>query len=149
MPPPSFHIRPIDAADARPLRHAILRPTQPFDATVYPLDDQPESGHFGAFWEDRLVGVASVYHEAQLGELDPRAWRLRGMATYAGQRGQGIGGALMEACLDHVRAHGGMTLWFNARTTAASFYRRFGFVVKGDVFDIEGIGAHVVMECEV
>ena len=93
--------------------------------------------------------MASVYHEAQPGETDPQAWRLRGMATYAEQRGQGIGGALMEACLAHVRTHGGTRLWFNARTTAAGFYRRFGFVVQGDVFDIEGIGPHVVMECDV
>ena len=147
--PPPLHIRPIEAADARPLRHAILRPSQPFEATVYPLDDQPESGHFGAFLESRLVGVASVYPEAEPGETAPHAWRLRGMATYAEQRGQGIGGALMQACLDHVRAYGGTRLWFNARTTAAGFYRRFGFMVKGNVFDIEGIGAHVVMECDV
>ena len=95
----------------------------------------------------RLVGVASVYHEAQPGETDPQAWRLRGMAIYAEQRGQGIGSALMHACLDHVRAHGGAVLWFNARTTAAGFYSRFGFAVQGDVFAIEGLGPHVVMTC--
>ena len=145
MNPPPFHIRPIDTAEARPLRHAVLRPNQPFEATLYPLDDQPESGHFGAFLEDRLAGVASVYHEAQPGDTDPRAWRLRGMATYEKQRGRGIGSALMQACFGHIRTHGGAVLWFNARTTAAGFYSRFGFTVKGDVFDIEGIGAHVVM----
>ena len=142
----TFHIRRIDAAETRPLRHAILRPNQPFEATVYPLDDQPESGHFGAFLENRLVGVASVFHEARPGDGDPRAWRLRGMATYEEHRGQGIGSALMQACLGHIRNHGGATLWFNARTTAAGFYRRFGFIVQGEVFDIEGIGPHVVME---
>ncbi len=147
MPPPPFQIHPIDAADARPLRHAILRPNQPFEATLYPLDDQPESGHFGAFCGDRLVGVASVYHEAQPGETDPRAWRLRGMATYEEERGQGFGSALMQACFGHIRAHGGGVLWFNARTTAAGFYSRFGFSIQGDVFDIEGIGPHVVMAC--
>ena len=146
MPPPPFHVRPIAAAEARPLRHTILRPTQPFEATVYPLDDQPESGHFGAFLGDTLVGVASVYHEAPPGETDARAWRLRGMATVEAARGQGIGSALMQACFGHVRSHGGGVLWFNARTTAAGFYRRFGFAVQGSIFDIEGIGPHVVME---
>ena len=142
----TFHIRRIDAAETRPLRHAILRSNQPFAATIYPLDDQPESGHFGAFLEDRLVGVASVFHEAQPGDDAPEAWRLRGMATYEEERGQGIGSALMHACFDHIRAHGGTTLWFNARETAAAFYSRFGFVVQGDIFELEDIGPHVVMQ---
>lgn len=145
MSSPAFHIRPIAAAEARPLRHAVLRPNQPFDATRYPLDAQPESGHFGAFVEDQLVGVASVYHEAQPGEDAPHAWRLRGMATLPQERDQGIGSALMQACLDHVRTEGGTTLWFNARTTAAGFYKRFGFAIQGEVFDLPGIGPHVVM----
>ncbi len=145
MPPPSYHIRPIEAPEARPLRHAILRPNQPFEATLYPLDDQPESGHFGAFIADRLVGIASIYHEAQPGEVDAGAWRLRGMATYPAERGQGIGSALLHACLDHIRAEGGTSCWFNARTTAAGFYSRFGFEIQGAEFDIEGIGPHVVM----
>lgn len=147
MNPPSYHIRPIDAAEARPLRHAILRPNQPFEATVYPLDDQPESGHFGAFLRGQLVGVASLYREAQPGETAHRAWRLRGMATDAAQRGCGIGSALMQACLGHVRTHSGTVLWFNARATAAAFYCRFGFTIQGTVFDLEGIGPHVVMTC--
>ena len=142
----TFQICQIDAAETRSLRHAILRPNQPFDATRYPLDEEPATGHFGAFLGDRLVGVASVFHEARPGDTDPRAWRLRGMATFEEERGQGIGSALMQACFDHIRAAGGATLWFNARTTAAGFYGRFGFVVQGDVFDIEGIGPHVVME---
>ena len=145
----TFQIRRIDAAETRPLRHAILRPNQPFEATVDPIDDLPSSGHFGAFFEDRLVGVASVFNEARPGDTDPRAWRLRGMATPEEERGQGIGGALMHACLNDIRAAGGTTLWFNARTTAAGFYSRFGFVVQGDGFDIEGIGPHVVMELTV
>ena len=115
----TFQIRRIDAAEARPLRHAILRPNQPFEATMYPLDDQPSSGHFGACLGDRLVGVASVFNEA------------------------------MHACLDYIRAAGSTTLWFNARTTAAAFYSRFGFVVQGDGFDLPGIGPHVVMELTV
>ncbi len=142
----TFQIRRIDAAEARPLRHAILRPNQPFEATVYPLDDEPASDHWGAFLGDRLVGVASVFNEARPGYTNPRAWRLRGMATREQDRGQGIGGALLHACLDYIRAAGGTTLWLNARTTAAAFYSRFGFVVRGNVFDIEGIGPHVVME---
>ncbi len=141
----TFQIRRIDAADTRSLRHAILRPNQPFEATLYPLDEEPASGHWGAFLGDRLVGVASVFNEARPGDTNPYAWRLRGMATREQDRGQGIGSALMHACLDYIRAHGGTVLWFNAGATATGFYSRFSFTIKGDVFDLPEIGPHVVM----
>ena len=96
MNPTTFQIRRIDAADTQPLRHAILRPNQPFEATVYPLDEEPASGHFGAFLGDELVGVDSVFNETRPGEINRYAWRLRGMATREQDRGQGIGGALLR-----------------------------------------------------
>ncbi|MHA1568850.1 MAG: GNAT family N-acetyltransferase, partial [Alphaproteobacteria bacterium] len=80
-------IRPIGAERARPLRQAVLRPDQPFDATRYDGDEAPDTAHFGCFIEDVLVGVASVYREPSPDSDDARAWRLRGMATAAEVRG--------------------------------------------------------------
>lgn len=136
-------IRPVAAEDVRPLRHRILRPEQPLEATVYPGDDLPGSVHLGAFDGDRLVGIASLYHEPRAGTDD--GWRLRGMATEAEARGRGLGAALLTACLEHVAAAGGGELWCNARDAAIGFYRRAGFDVISAEFDIPGIGPHVVM----
>lgn len=72
-------------------------------------------------------------------------WRLRGMATGPGARGQGFGSALLTACLDHAAAAGGAEVWCNARRAAMGFYRRAGFEVIGDEFEVEDIGPHVVM----
>ncbi len=105
----------------------------------------------GAFDGDRLVGIASLYREGRDGPVNPvkgplgPGWRLRGMATDDAVRGAGFGGALLAACIEHVAAAGGGELWCNARMVAVGFYRRAGFEIVSDEFDVPGIGAHVVM----
>lgn len=147
-------VRPIDAEETRRLRHSVLRPSQAFDATAYPGDDDAATRHFGAFQGGRLVGVASIYREDPSGDdhggaLPGDGWRLRGMATAPEARGLGAGRALLSACVDYVAANGGGLLWCNARTVAAGFYTAAGFAVVGEEFDIPGIGPHVVASVRV
>jgi predicted GNAT family N-acyltransferase len=138
-------IRPIPAADGRPLRHSVLRPGQPFEDTFYAGDDDADTVHLGAFDDARLVGVVSLYREPRPGGPGS-GWRLRGMATEPDVRGAGFGAALLAGCVDHVAAAGGGgELWCNARASAIGFYRRGGFEVVGGEFDVAGIGPHVVM----
>jgi predicted GNAT family N-acyltransferase len=136
-------IRRITAEEVRPLRHRVLRPGQAFEETRYPGD---EAGvHFGAFdGEGRLVGIASLYREDRAGG-PAGGWRLRGMATDPAVRGAGFGAAVLAASIDHVAGEGGTELWCNARLPAVGFYRRAGFDVVSDEFEVDGIGPHVVM----
>lgn len=143
-------IRPISAAETRPLRAQILRPGQPPENLVYPGDDHPDVFHGGAFEDDRLVGIATIYPEAPPDEYRNQlptggSFRLRGMATTPDVRGKGFGCDLLEACFEHIRRHDANLLWCNARVIALDFYRRMGFETVGHEFDIEGIGAHYVM----
>ena len=143
-------ICPISAAETRPLRSLLLRPGQPPENLVYPGDEHPDAFHAGAFEDERLVGITSIYPEAppemyrdQLLEGD--AFRLRGMATLPEVRGQGHGRDLLYACFDHVRHHNANLLWCNARIVALDFYKRLGLQIIGPEFEIEGIGPHHVM----
>ncbi len=120
----------------------MLRPGQPFLETRYPGDDA--GVHYGAFDGDQLVGIASLYEEDRA-DGSAGGWRLRGMATDAAVRGAGFGAALLAHCLEHVAGAGGTELWCNARMAAVGFYRRAGFEVLSDEFDVPGIGPHVVM----
>ncbi len=138
-------IRPITAEETRPLRHAVLRPGQSFEQTVYSRDDHPETLHLGAFDGDRLVAIASLYREARPHRQSRAAWRLRGMATDPGRGGRGFGTAMLDASVAHVAEEGGGELWCNARLPALGFYLRSGFEVDGDEFEIDGIGPHVVV----
>ena len=143
--PRAVVVRPVAASHIRPLRQEVLRPGEPQDASVYPGDDDAGTVHFGAYLAERLVGIASLYREARLSGSHGRAWRLRGMASAPDVRRQGVGRALLAACVHHVAGHGGGELWCNARTPAVDFYARAGFDVVSDSFEIPGIGPHVVM----
>ncbi|MGI8778413.1 MAG: GNAT family N-acetyltransferase [Acidimicrobiales bacterium] len=143
-----MEIATITAEQTRPLRHLILRPTQPATAMEYPGDHSPDTRHFGAFEQGRLVGIASLYKEARP-DGPANGWRLRGMATALEARGRGAGRALLGACRDHVAAAGGGELWCNARMVAYEFYTGARFEAVGPQFDIDDIGPHVVMRCDV
>ena len=143
-------IRPITAAETRPLRAAILRPGQPPDALVYPGDEHPDGFHAGAFKNNQLVGIATIYPEpspdAYRSQMpEGLAFRLRGMATTPAVRGEGFGRGLLEACFNHMRAKDSGLLWCNARIGALAFYETLGLQTIGPEFDIAGIGAHYVM----
>ena len=152
-------IRPISAAATRPLRAEVLRRGQPASDLVYPGDDAPHALHVGAFVDDALAGIATVYPEPMpIPPDDPddadgldraSAFRLRGMATRGTLQGQGLGRRVLTRCLDHVREAGADVLWCNARTNARGFYERLGFRTAGDEFEIEGIGPHFVMWTDV
>ena len=135
-------LRPITAAETRPLRQAVLRPGQPPETTVYPGDEAPGTWHVGAYAGGDLLGIASIYTEAPSGDPDPCAYRLRGMAVLPHVRGQGYGRALVQACVRHVLAHGGNRLWCNGRVSALGFYQSLGFQPVGEVFELPFSGPH-------
>jgi len=140
-------IRRIPAAETRGLRHTVLRPNQPPQLAIYPGDDDADTLHLGLYIQGRLGGVASLYREPPPDALrTTTAWRLRGMAVDTSLRGQGHGAALLRACLEHAVQQGGTLVWCNARTTASGFYRSLGFSLKGDTFELPGIGPHHCMQ---
>ncbi|WP_141326027.1 GNAT family N-acetyltransferase [Myxococcus sp. AB025B] len=145
----SSEIRRIPAAETRGLRRAVLRPHQPPEAVVYPGDDDPDTVHLGLYSEGRLLGVASIYREPPPYALKAiTAWRLRGMAVEHGRQGQGLGAALLKACMEHAVTQKGTQVWCNARSTASGFYRSLGFVQHGEPFELPGIGPHHLMSRE-
>jgi GNAT superfamily N-acetyltransferase len=146
----TVRIEPVAAALTFPLRQQVLRPHETVEQMALPGDDAGDSAHLAAYDGVDIVGTASVRREAPPWPTDGGpTWRLRGMATADGRRGQGIGGAVLAAVFDHVRAHGGGLLWCNARIPAVPFYRRAGFVTHGESWDEAFIGPHIAMECQV
>lgn len=133
------------------LRRELLRPDRPEEESVYAGDDAPDSGHWGAFVDEALVAVASIYPEPlpesveQTGEDEAVSWRLRGMAVCPVFQGKGYGRQLLDRCLQAVADNGGNLLWCNARTSAVGFYQGMGFEIAGSEFMIPDIGPHYVM----
>lgn len=132
--PSTLTIRPISAEEARPLRHAMLRPGAPLEKSLYPGDDAPTTRHAGAFVDGELVGVATVIHQPPPGSDDAGAWRLRGMAVRESTQRRGYGRAVLEHCFAYLREQGATLFWCNARTPAVPFYEALGFQTEGDEF---------------
>lgn len=125
------------------LRHVVLRAGLPRDSAFFSGDDVPSSRHYGAFIPGAAVACATVHRNSW--QHQP-AWQLRGMATAPAVRGGGVGRAILQFLEDDLR-HGAqvLPLWCNARVPAVGFYRRMGWVVVSDVFDIPTAGPHVQM----
>ena len=139
-------LRPITAAETRPLRQKILRPQQRVEDVVLPHDDDADTLHLGAFVDGALVGVATVHREPSPEASDALAWRLRGMATETEARRRGCGSKLVAGCVEHAKKYGATRMWCTARESAKGFYDALGFATMGDRFDIADVGPHYLME---
>lgn len=139
-------IERVAAAETRLLRQQVLRPHETLAQLALP-DDDPDAGHFVVRAASEVVGTASVRREAPpwLPGLSA-GWRLRGTATAARLRGQGVGTHVLAAAVAHVVAHDGTLLWCQARTRAQRFYERAGFTACGEPRVDPAIGPHVPMQ---
>lgn len=126
------------------LRQLVLRPGRPAEEAFFPGDHEASSGHFAAYVDHVVVGVASVLLEAEP-DGGAGAWRLRGMAVDPDHRGAGAGLSLLARIRDFVSRSGGGLIWCNARVSALGFYEGAGFVTVGEAWEEPGIGAHVRM----
>jgi predicted GNAT family N-acyltransferase len=139
----TFDIRRVDPIVTRPVRQLVLRPHQTLEELIVPGEDDVDAGWFAAYdGGDLVIGTAGVFPEDRP-DSGPGGWRLRAMA--ATRPGEGVGSALLDACLDHARRRGGRYLWCSARMPAAGFYLRHGFVTVSDVYEPPGLGPHVTM----
>ena len=138
-------IRPITAAEARTVRHPILRAGLPPESAILEHDDDPATRHFGAYDRARLVGVATFFAEPCPLRPGLSAWRLRGMATLEDMQGRGAGRALVEEGIRSATDAGAALIWCNARVTARGFYEKVGFVAVGGEFELPASGKHYVM----
>jgi predicted GNAT family N-acyltransferase len=143
----AWRIERVSWNDTRPLRHRVLRPHQRLEEVGLPGDDKADSGHFAAFDDlGEIIATGVVIREAPPWSPDlAPAWRLRGMATAEGRRGEGIGRAVLDAAVAHVADHGGGLLWCTARLPAVEFYRHAGFETQGEPWEEHVIGPHVAM----
>jgi GNAT superfamily N-acetyltransferase len=127
----------VDPARTRELRRAVLRPQLPRDAPL-PGDELPGAIHLGVVVDGVVLSTCFVFVEPCPWYPDHApAWHLRQMATAPEARGQGLGGAVLDAAIELARSRGGRLLWANVREAAIGFYARHGLRGHGEVFTDE------------
>lgn len=123
-------IRKVTTAEVLPIRHLVLWPDK--SPSFCEVEGDSSAIHYGAFVDGKLVCVASVYingHEA----------RLRKFATLHEYQGQGIGSKVIEQVVRELKLASATYFWCDARTSALSFYQKFGLCAEGEEFQKSGV----------
>lgn len=146
--PPDVVLRRATVDEIVGVRHAVLRPGLPLETARFEGDDEPATHHFGAFLPagENVACVSCMQRQRDGAD----AWQVRGLATRADLAGRGIGRALLAFALAELRDEAGARfVWCNARVSALDFWKRAGWSVASDVFDIAGVGPHRVLERQI
>jgi GNAT superfamily N-acetyltransferase len=138
-----FVVRAVSGDQVIGLRHVILRQGLPREEAIFPGDEADTSIHLAAFADSAVIGCVTLHLNQWQGES---AWQLRGMACRGDWQSRGVGRRLVEMAerraLDGV---GPRLMWCNARVPASGFYRKMGWTVVSEEFEIPTAGPHVKM----
>lgn len=138
-------IKKITSRETFPVRNPVLRPGKPVDSCVFDGDDLATTVHFGIYEKDALIGIVSVFEASAPQFPDEKQYQMRGMAVLEEHQKKGLGEKLVQEAEDYIRGEKGEVVWFNAREIAVGFYKKMGYSIVGQAFDIPGVGIHYVM----
>ncbi|WBU49565.1 GNAT family N-acetyltransferase [Kosakonia pseudosacchari] len=108
------------------IRHTVLWPHLARNASRVEGDD--DARHFGVLESGQVVSCLSVFM------LDERRCQIRKFATLQTHQQQGYGRFLLQSVLETLVQAGVEFVQLDARTSAAVFYARFGFIAQGEPF---------------
>ena len=117
------------------LRREVLYPDS--ELSDMEMDEDFDGYHFGAFGDNQLLGVVSLFQ-------DGTDFQFRKFAVVAHAQGSGVGTALLNHITDFAIAEGAQRIWCNARTTAIGFYLQFGFERSGKLFTKNGFNYEIM-----
>lgn len=138
-----IQIKKIEAFETYPIRLEILRKNIPLPHK-FKGDLDNETFHLGVFKNEVLIAVSS-YMKVKNKRFIGNQYQLRGMATLREYRGFGAGKFMLQEAFSILKDFGIDYLWCNARIVAVDFYKKQGFQIYGDEFEIPIVGKHYVM----
>lgn len=138
-----IRIDEITAPQAYEIRKDVLRDgillTEKMDG-----DFDKTTIHLGVFVDGILACVATfMQHDSP--HFSGNQYRLRGMATHKNYQHQGLGKIILERAEQLLTQKNSAILWCNARVFALDFYKKSGYQIIGEEFDVHLIGPHFVM----
>lgn len=120
-----IEIKQIEASETHFLRHKVMWPDKPLAFVI--LEEDEKGKHFGLFEDSRLISIISVFIQNENAQF-------RKFATDTHAQGKGYGSMLLNYLINELKTHKIQKLWCDARTTAISFYEKFGMEVESEVF---------------
>ncbi|MGZ3753907.1 MAG: GNAT family N-acetyltransferase [Mucilaginibacter sp.] len=101
------------------------------------MEEDNRGFHFGAFEDNTLVGVVSLFQEG-------KDFQFRKFAVDANMQHKGVGSALLKHMEAFAVAEGAERIWCNARVSAIGFYTKFGYSPTGTLFSKNGIDYEIM-----
>ncbi|MCV2403337.1 GNAT family N-acetyltransferase [Marinomonas sp. C2222] len=124
----SITIQRVSIDAVLPLRHQVLWPNKSIDECR--VENDIDGLHFGAYKDENLVCVASIF-------IEENSVRLRKFATLEAFQGQGIGSQMLEHLMSFLANYfkeQKYIFWCDARESAIALYERFGMKIEGERF---------------
>ncbi len=140
-----LEIKTIGAEETYAVRHPVLRTGKPLESCAFAGDYLETTFHLGCFYMGQLIGVASFLENDHPEHHFTNAGQLRGMAVLDAYQGMGFGKILLTFGEERLRTKNKTFVWMNAREIAVPFYKKSGYTIVGNVFDVVGVGPHYVM----
>lgn len=138
-------VKKITALETYIVRQEVLRKGKPIETCHFNGDDDTTTTHFGLFENENIIGVVSVFKTNSLLFSEKTQFQIRGMAVLENFQSKGYGEQLLKAAENFCWQEKASLIWFNAREKAVSFYKKLGYTVLGDSFNIPDVGIHFVM----
>ncbi|MDB5109476.1 MAG: family N-acetyltransferase [Mucilaginibacter sp.] len=117
------------------LRQKVLYPAE----KLYQMEMEEDNNgiHFGAFENDTLVGVVSLFQKG-------KNFQFRKFAVDADMQNKGIGRTLLNYMVNFAVAEGAERIWCNARLSAIGFYLKSGFSQTSILFSKNGFDYEIM-----
>lgn len=119
--------------EAYPIRRLVFIEEQGVPEEMELDEFDPLAMHALAYLDSQCIGTARL---VVLGGIMGRIGRMAVLPKY---RKQGCGGRLLQALLDQGKSNGITQFELHAQLSAIPFYRQFGFIAQGDIYDEAGI----------
>ncbi len=136
-------VQKISSEETYPVRLEVLRKNIPLPYK-FNGDFDKETFHLGAFKNNQLIAVSS-FMNASNNNFKGAQFQLRGMATLESFQGLGAGKLMVDKAIEILKTQKIDCLWCHARVIAVDFYKKQGFNIVGELFDIKYVGPHYLM----
>lgn len=124
-------IEQITAAVTWRLRQVVLYPAGTLADVM--IDGDFEATHFGAYHDNNLIGVISLFAAGD-------GLQFRKFAVQADYQGKGVGTALLRRVFAYAKEWQIASIWCDARLSVVSYYERVGMRQEGNPFERNGLG---------
>ncbi len=135
----------ISAKDTYLIRKQMLREDHDLESVKFEGDENEQTFHLGAFYNNKLVSVASFYFNRNENFKEDYQYQLRGMATLPEFQRKGFSSELLNVGFPIVKQNFCQLIWCNARQSARTFYEKVGMEMVKGPYDIPTVGPHYLM----